>query len=159
IERTCFYAPPSGAPPSIEVEFAFACNTGASWSLVKDSARAAGNNNKTPTPRAVLAKLDLESPLTRSAAKSSVAHEMVPDADIDFGPYMADLTGRIKRAWIPPKGDTRRIIAVFKIYEDGTISDLRLDRSSGSALADQAALNAIQTAAPFQALPDGAPPD
>ncbi len=80
--------------------------------------------------------------------------------DVDFGPYMADLQRRIKRAWFPPKGnESKRVVVVFKVHTNGTMSALRLVTSSGMAIADQAALKAIQNAAPFRPLPDGAPPD
>lgn len=81
-------------------------------------------------------------------------------ADVDFGPYMADLQRRIKRAWFPPKGtESRRVVVVFKIHRGGELSHLRLDRSSGVAIADQAALKAVENAAPFRPLPAGAPED
>ncbi len=81
-------------------------------------------------------------------------------ADIDFGPYMADLQRRIKRAWFPPKGnESKRVVVVFKIHRGGELSNLRLDRSSGVAIADQAALKAVENAAPFRPLPQGAADD
>lgn len=80
--------------------------------------------------------------------------------DVDFGPYMADLQRRIKRAWFPPKGnESKRVSVVFKIHSNGTMSNLRLAGGSGLAIADQAALKAVQNAAPFRPLPDGAPSD
>jgi TonB family protein len=81
-------------------------------------------------------------------------------ADVDFGPYMADLQRRIKRAWYPPKGnESKRVMVIFKIHKDGTMSNLRLDHSSGLAIADQAALKAVENAAPFRPLPAGAQDD
>jgi TonB family protein len=79
-------------------------------------------------------------------------------ADVDFGPYMADLQRRIKKHWFPPKGnESKRVIVVFKIHSGGDLSDLRIDHSSGVALADNAALKAVEDAAPFKPLPTGAP--
>src|SRR5262249_7067169 len=81
-------------------------------------------------------------------------------ADVDFGPYMADLQRRIKRAWFPPKGtESRRVMVVFKVHRGGELSHLRLERSAGIAIADQAALKAVENAAPFRPLPAGAPDD
>lgn len=54
---------------------------------------------------------------------------------------MADLQRRIKRAWFP----------------QGELSDLKLHKSSGVAIADQAAMKAVQNAAPFRPLPQGSP--
>ena len=82
------------------------------------------------------------------------------EGDVDFGPYMADLQRRIKRAWFPPKGnESKRVMVVFKVHNNGTMSDLKLAKSSKVALADQAALKAVQNAAPFKPLPQGAPAD
>lgn len=81
------------------------------------------------------------------------------NADIDFGPYMADLQRRIKRAWFPPRGqESRRVVVQFKVATGGELSGLRIEHSSGVAIADQAALQAVQNAAPFRPLPAGAPP-
>lgn len=80
------------------------------------------------------------------------------NADVDFGPYMADLQRRIKRAWFPPRGqESRRVVVIFKVHSQGELSDLRIDKSSGVATADQAALEAVRNAAPFRPLPNGAP--
>lgn len=85
---------------------------------------------------------------------------LAAEKDIDFGPYMADLQRRIKRAWFPPKGnESKRVMVVFKVHRNGTMSNLRLGRSSGLAIADQAALKAVTNAAPFRPLPSGAPDD
>jgi TonB family protein len=77
--------------------------------------------------------------------------------DVDWGPYMADLQRRIKRAWYPPKGnESKRVKVMFKVHKDGQVTNLRMLVSSGLAIADQAALKAIENAAPFRPLPDGA---
>lgn len=79
-------------------------------------------------------------------------------ADVDFGPYMADLQRRIKKHWFPPKGnESKRVVVIFKIHSGGELSGLRLDHSSGVAIADNAALKAVDDAAPFRPLPTGAP--
>jgi TonB family protein len=82
-----------------------------------------------------------------------------PVADIDFGPYMANLQRNIKHNWYPPKGnESKRVVVLFQILKNGKLANLRLDHSSGIAKVDQAALKAIETAAAnFQALPEGAP--
>lgn len=85
---------------------------------------------------------------------------MAAEAELDYGPYMADLQRRVKRAWFPPRGNESKKVAVtFKLHRDGNVSQLRLDRSSGQASADQAALKAVQNAAPFRPLPSGSPDD
>jgi TonB family protein len=70
---------------------------------------------------------------------------------------MADLQRRIKRAWFPPKGEeSKKVVVGFKVSRTGQLSRLRLCTSSGSTLADQAALKAVENAAPFHNLPEGA---
>jgi TonB family protein len=68
-------------------------------------------------------------------------------------PYLADLQRRIKRAWFPPKGnESKRIVVLFKIHHDGSLSNLRIEHSSGVQVADLAALTAVKNAAPFRPL-------
>jgi TonB family protein len=68
--------------------------------------------------------------------------------------YMADLQRRIKRAWFPPPNtQSRRVTVLFKIHSNGELSNLRVDKSSGLALYDNAALKAVENAAPFRPLP------
>jgi TonB family protein len=71
---------------------------------------------------------------------------------------MADLQRRIKRAWFPPLGqESRPVTVLFKIHSQGELSDLRIENSSGVAIADQVALQAVTNAAPFRPLPEGSP--
>jgi TonB family protein len=78
--------------------------------------------------------------------------------NVDFTKYMAELQRRIKRHWFPPQGTmTRRVVALFQISRDGTLSNLRITHSSGLSISDNAAMTAVQTSAPFDHLPDGAP--
>jgi len=82
----------------------------------------------------------------------------VPTLPVDFAAYMGDLQRRIKRSWFPPKDtESKRIEVVFKIHKGGELTDLRILKSCGFASADEAALRAVQNAAPFRSLPQGAP--
>jgi TonB family protein len=68
------------------------------------------------------------------------------------------LKKNIQRARFPPKDiQSTRVVLHFKIDHDGSLSNLRIDHSSGLAIADQAALKAVESAAPFRPLPAGAP--
>ncbi len=88
------------------------------------------------------------------------APSVAAQADVDFGPYMADLQRRIKRAWFPPKGqESRRVVVVFKVHKGGELSNLRLEKSSSVAVADLAAMKAVENAAPFKPLPPGSSDD
>lgn len=89
--------------------------------------------------------------------KGTPSNGCVPD--VDFSKFMADLQRRIKQAWFPPKDtESLRIKVQFVAHKNGSMGNLRLIKSSGNALADQAALRAVQNAAPFKPLPEGAPP-
>lgn len=86
--------------------------------------------------------------------------DSIKSAPADFGPYMSDLQRRIKRAWFPPSQmESKRVVVLFKIHTNGELTNLRLDHSSGFALADQAALKAVENAAPFRPLPKGSADD
>lgn len=75
-------------------------------------------------------------------------------AEPDFGPYIAELQRRIRRNWSPPVEDqSKRVVAVFTISRQGRLMDLRIQQSSGSPQADQAALAAVRASAPFRELP------
>lgn len=92
---------------------------------------------------------------TAVAAASSIVNTSVEE--IDFGPYMADLQRTIKRAWFPPKeSKSKSVVVVFKIHVDGSLSDVKIQLSSGVEIADDAALRAVVNAAPFRPLPKGA---
>lgn len=79
------------------------------------------------------------------------------NADLNFGPYMNQLQRRMKRNWSPPAGSISRAVTVlFKIHADGSITNVRLLRSSGSGACDRAAINAVQATSPFMPLPPGA---
>lgn len=72
----------------------------------------------------------------------------------NWGPYMRDLEQRIKRNWFPPKGDSsKRVVITFEIAKDGRLLSKRIAKSSGVPLADQAAMKAIESTAPFRPLP------
>lgn len=78
--------------------------------------------------------------------------------ELDYGPYMADLQRRIKRSWFPAAGfGQKKAVVVFKIHSDGSLSHLRLQSSSGLAIVDNSAVNAVQNASPFRPLPLGSP--
>lgn len=75
-------------------------------------------------------------------------------AEPDFGPYIAELQRRIRRNWAPPVEDrSKRVVALFKVSRDGRLLSLRIQQSSGSPAADQAAIAAVRASAPFKQLP------
>jgi TonB family protein len=73
----------------------------------------------------------------------------------DFGPYMKDLQQRIKQSWRPPRGnESKRVVVVFRVDQQGKLEDIRVSKSSGVVMADQAAIAAVQKIFPFRPLPE-----
>ncbi len=78
--------------------------------------------------------------------------------EVDFAEFMYNLQRSIKKEWYPPKGEeSRKTVVTFKVYRNGLLDALKLTTPSGLELANEAALNAVRSAAPFQPLPKGAP--
>lgn len=74
---------------------------------------------------------------------------------VDFKPYMAELSKKIKQNWSPPaRQDKTQVSINFILMPDGAIGNLRITKH-GSPTADEAARQAILRAAPFARLPQG----
>lgn len=102
----------------------------------------------------------LTSASASSKPRTTTPLQPTPPNDIEHVPYMADLEQKIIRMWSPPKGtESKRIMVVFKLHSNGTVSNIRLLEKSGVEAADQAALKAVETAAPFRPLEKSAPDD
>ncbi|MGE0199964.1 MAG: energy transducer TonB [Candidatus Melainabacteria bacterium] len=77
-------------------------------------------------------------------------------ADVDFGPFMADLERRIKRNWHPPRaGNSKRVKVQFRLARDGRLLDIDILGHSGDPSSDTAALEAVRASAPFRPFPSG----
>ncbi|WP_143842178.1 TonB family protein, partial [Nostoc sp. 106C] len=78
--------------------------------------------------------------------------------DIDITSYLNQLQQRVKQQWLPGLSQSsRRTVLNFSVNRSGQLSNLQLAQTSGFSVTDQAALNAIQRAAPFAPLPTGYP--
>ncbi|HEX2223399.1 MAG TPA: energy transducer TonB, partial [Thermoanaerobaculia bacterium] len=78
----------------------------------------------------------------------------VDNPDFKFGYYLDQLLARIDQNWARPSlGDNIEATIVFRIHKDGSVSDLRVQESSGFAAFDLAAQRAVTNAAPFPPLP------
>lgn len=108
-----------------------------------------------------LISIDGNSSLNTEPRSHSVGSLVTPiSAGVDFKGYNADLRRRIKKHWFPPKGnDSAHIVLTFKVTESGNVSKLIVDQSCGDKAADNAALRAVEDAAPFRPLPPGVPAD
>jgi len=74
--------------------------------------------------------------------------------------YLENLQARISSNWIKsriPSGGSQELVTTvyFKIYRDGQISLVEIEERSGIDVLDQAAVRAVQSAAPFAPLPEG----
>lgn len=73
--------------------------------------------------------------------------------------YFTRLKGRIQQAWVYPAQAKRdklsgTLAMSFTINQDGSISDIRVLKSSGVEVLDLAAVQAVEKATPFMPLPE-----
>ncbi len=87
------------------------------------------------------------------AARAEDKNSWIAD-DVDFTSYMKKLQKEIYSNWHPFKSNTgNNVILFFKIGKDGRLLTLAILKSSGLEEADDAALAAVNNAAPFRPLP------
>jgi TonB family protein len=71
--------------------------------------------------------------------------------DSEAAPYVADLQRRIRRASFPPAASEGKIAVIeFFVHSNGTVSDIKIDKSAGSVDYDRAMRKSIEDAAPFR---------
>ncbi|MBF0419661.1 MAG: energy transducer TonB [Magnetococcales bacterium] len=80
-------------------------------------------------------------------------------SQVRYAVYFARLKERIEQAWVYPQRAKNfnlsgNLLVKFTIGRDGSLLGVNLVRSSGETILDNAALNALKTAAPFAPLPD-----
>ncbi|MBX9877593.1 MAG: TonB C-terminal domain-containing protein [Candidatus Obscuribacterales bacterium] len=76
----------------------------------------------------------------------------------DLSPYMERMQKRVRRYFhVPNKGTFTWSIFQFKLWRDGTISDIKLVRSNGFDYADSAGEKALENSSPQETMPDGSP--
>lgn len=73
--------------------------------------------------------------------------------------YLLDLKRKLALYWDYPPAAARRgeqgtVRALFKVKRDGTIFDIKLDKSSGYPTLDDAVINALRLCSPLNPLPD-----
>ena len=101
--------------------------------------------------------------VTAAAQNAQVA---VNDATIlsdthgyNFEPYLGQLKNQVRTKWLQgipdeaKKGQKGRVVLIFTVLKNGAIQNLRIAASSGTQSLDEAAMNAVQSASPFAALP------
>lgn len=76
--------------------------------------------------------------------------------NVDFGPYMKRMQDKIKSYWAPPAMDLNaQIVVKYRILKNGSLDSYGISASSGSQELDNAAIEALKKAAPFEPLPEG----
>lgn len=89
-------------------------------------------------------------------------YEILGDTSgIDFGPYLHPVMRSIQQHWYHYIPESARLpgmkrgttSVVFHILKDGTVTDLRVDKSSDDVHMDDAALSSVMAAKPFAPLP------
>jgi TonB family protein len=87
---------------------------------------------------------------------------LTPTEGVNFNSYIGRLLATVKRNWyaVMPEsammGKKGIVVLTFRIQHDGKIPDAdpTLERSSHSPEFDDAAMDAVQTSAPYQPLPE-----
>lgn len=91
-------------------------------------------------------------PLGTTAFGSEVGS--LDNPDFTFGYYLDRMLSLIDAQWARPSmGGGIKAVIFFRIRRDGSMTDLRVEQSSGYNSFDLAALRAVQNAAPFPPLP------
>jgi TonB family protein len=76
----------------------------------------------------------------------------------EFAPYLAEVKRRVVRWWYYPPyarqvGLGGELVLVFGITRDGNLAAVRITKSSGVSLLDEAAVKAVEAGAPFAHFP------
>ncbi len=78
-------------------------------------------------------------------------------SDPIFSGYFFRFRNKISRYWHkiqnPNKQEKTITIIKFKIFQNGSVDDIQIERTSGNSFNDRAALRAIKSASPFEKLP------
>ena len=100
------------------------------------------------------------SPSPRPISQAISPEPLVPPAlptmhgaptDIEVAPYIADLQRRLRRCWFPPADSEGKIgVVTFSVHSMGTVSSVKIEKSTSSVDYDTAMRNAIENAAPFR---------
>jgi periplasmic protein TonB len=91
-------------------------------------------------------------PLGTTAFGSEVGS--LDNPDFTYGYYLDRLLSLIDAQWArPAMGSGVKAVIFFRIHRDGSMTDLRVEQSSGYNSFDLAALRAVQNAVPFPPLP------
>jgi TonB family protein len=84
---------------------------------------------------------------------------LTPTDGVDFAPYLNVLVRDVRKKWYASmpeaalKGEKGEAIVLFRILSNGEAKDVWFERNSGNEVLDQAAIQAVRNASPFDPLP------
>lgn len=114
---------------------------------VEDLRRRLAEDRPSPSPP----------PAGQGASRSTAARETGAGTGAVVNAYYAQIWSRIRGNWVLPQGllsaDPWEAIVQVRIQRDGSIADLRFEKTSGNRLFDASVLRAVQKSAPFPPLP------
>lgn len=91
-----------------------------------------------------------------ATSKTNSKSTQIEEIPAEFGPYMRKMQMNIKKNWNPPKYNKNcKIVAIYKIQQDGKISNIRIKKSSGDKNMDNSAIKALKKSSPLSPLPYG----
>jgi len=96
---------------------------------------------------------DLESLFAEPVTSSSVSVQISEPFEYQW--YLDQLQSKIKSRWKPGANEKGEVVVQFVISRNGSMSDLKLVSSSGRAILDRQAMQAVEMSAPFAQLPSG----
>ncbi len=141
-------APPAPAASPAEGANHASGNASELYSLSVESGSSAAELNQGLTPNGLQGRFNPN----RSGPGASVDAAQDP-----WGGYLASLNRAVDQNWQRvPVAATSRTRVRFRVNQAGELFDLQVLESSGNDRADQAALQAVQAAAPFAPLPPNA---
>ncbi len=80
---------------------------------------------------------------------------MLENKNFRYSYYTSAILKKIRRYWQDSNINVLRTVVYFRIEKDGTVSKLKISKSSKNDVFDKNALRAIELASPFPPLPDG----
>lgn len=103
----------------------------------------------------ILKEITTKANSSHGSFKSTLNSGIKTDTDFPYPWYITKLRSTIWDSWQTQKLTPQYGVAVvrFKIYRDGSIKDIRIERSSGSRLFDYSAISAINSIKKVEPLP------
>jgi TonB family protein len=94
-----------------------------------------------------------------SSPNGSGIEILTPTEGVDFAPYVAGVSGNVKRNWfaVMPQtaraGEKGKVVVEFDVLHDGQIRDIKATSNSGGSVLETAALAAVRASSPLEPLP------